>query len=279
MTAPVDLAVLSDNLQPAPDGIWVSRSRTEISYPEEGNLNCLALEADSFWFEHRNRCIQTVMRRFPPPGLVFDVGGGNGYVALGLQQAGIPVALLEPGWKGVQSARLRGVETLIYASLEDAHFHPNVLPAVGLFDVLEHIQADEAFLKSVYDLLIPGGRIYLTVPAFQALWSADDNYGGHYRRYSLASLRVVLERAGFCLDFASYIFFMLPPPIFFFRAIPTRLGWRKQEAWDKYQQEHRRRSGLVGQVMQTLLGLELAQLRAGRTVPVGGSCLVVARKA
>src|SRR5512142_1308788 len=131
-----DVAALAANLEQGADGIWVSRGQAQqISYPEEGNSNCLALEADSFWFEHRNRCIQAVMGHFPPPGVVLDVGGGNGYVALGLQRAGFAVALVEPGWQGVQNARVRGVETLICSTLEDAGFRPGSVPAVGLFDV------------------------------------------------------------------------------------------------------------------------------------------------
>jgi SAM-dependent methyltransferase len=292
-----NLRDLAANLEQGPDGIWVARSReraeqdppgrqdgagealkSEISYPEDGNLNCLALEADSFWFEHRNHCIQALMRNYPPPGMVFDVGGGNGYVAQGLQRAGFTVALVEPGWQGVQNARLRGVETLVCSTLEDAGFQPDAVPAVGLFDVLEHIEDDRAFLSTVRKLLSPGGRIYLTVPAFQALWSADDDYAGHHRRYSLGSLRRVLEQAGLRVDFASYLFFMLPLPIFLLRALPTRLGLRKQEAWETYQQEHQSRSGMVGQVLGRLLDWELTRLRNNKTIPVGGSCLVAARR-
>ena len=277
--ASVDLEAIAAHLERGPDGIWVARSRQQVSYPLEGNDNCLALEADSFWFEHRNRCIQALMRRFPPPGTVFDVGGGNGYVALGLQQAGIPVVLVEPGREGVQNARARGVETLVCATLEDAGFHPGALPAVGLFDVLEHIQADAAFLHSIHNLLAPGGRIYLTTPAYQALWSADDDYAGHYRRYRLTGLGQVLAQAGFKMLFGTYIFSMLPLPIFLIRTLPSRLKMRRQDAWDQYEQEHRSRPGLVGTVLRGLLNGELRWLRAGRAIPMGGSCLVAAEKA
>lgn len=273
-----DLREIAANLQPGADGIWAAPSG-EISYPEEGNQNCLALEADSFWFVHRNRCIQAVMRRFPPPGMVFDVGGGNGYVAMGLQQAGFPVALVEPGRQGVQNARRRGVNTLVCSRFEDAGFRPGAVPAVGLFDVLEHIADDDALLSTVRDLLVPEGRVYLTVPAFHALWSADDDYAGHHRRYSLRGLRRLLEQAGLRVEYASYFFFMLPVPIFLLRVLPTRLGLRKQEAWETYQQEHQSRSGPVGKVLDGLLGWELARLSKGKTLPVGGSCLVAARRA
>lgn len=279
MGAPViDIPSIADNLIPGPDGIWVSRSRGEISYPEEGNQNCLALEEDSFWFAHRNCCIQSVMTNYPPPGTLLDVGGGNGYVALGLQQAGIPVMLLEPGWEGVQNARKRGVNSLVCSTLEDAGFRSGSLPAVGMFDVLEHIQEQEAFLRQVRELLVSGGRLYLTVPAYQLLWSADDDYAGHYRRYTLGSLQRVLNASGFRVVFASYIFFMLPLPSYFLRVIPSRLGLRKEKAWDQYQQEHRAQPGLVGGVLRAMLHWEENRLRSGRSVPFGGSCLVAAER-
>lgn len=273
-----DLREIAANLEPGADGIWVAPGG-EISYPKGGNENCLALEADSFWFEHRNRCIQAVMRRLPPPGMVFDVGGGNGYVAMGLQQAGFPVALVEPGWQGVQNARRRGVGTLVCSRFEDAGFRPGAVPAVGLFDVLEHIADDGAFLSIVREMLVPGGRVYLTVPAFQALWSADDDYAGHHRRYSLRGLHHLLEQAGLEVEYASYFFFMLPAPILLLRALPTRLGLRKQEAWETYQQEHQSRSGLVGRVLDDLLSWELSRVSSGKSLPIGGSCLAAARRA
>lgn len=275
----MDIAAISSGLQPGADGIWRSTQQSQISYPEDGNLNCLALEEDSFWFVHRNLCIETVIKAFPPPGMVFDIGGGNGYVTMGLQKAGIPVALLEPGWQGVLNAQKRGVDTLICSTLEDAHFQSNALPAVGLFDVLEHIADDLAFLKQIHQYLTPGGRVYLTVPAYQGLWSADDTYAGHFRRYTRPALRRLFCQAGFEVDFASYIFWMLPPAIWFGRVIPTRLGLRKEEAWDRYEQEHRNQPGMVGAVFDACLGWERKTLQSGRAVPFGGSCLVVARRA
>ena len=276
--APIDISAMSANLEQRGDGIWVSRNRSEISYPEEGNLHCLALETSSFWFEHRNQCILEVMRRCPPPGMVFDVGGGNGYVALGLQQTGIPVTLVEPGLTGVQNAAKRGVNQLICSTLEDAGFIPGSFPAAGVFDVLEHIEDQQGFLQNLYKLLIPGGRVYLTVPAFNSLWSVADEYAGHYRRYTKKELSDVLVKAGFRVEYSTYIFFMLPPPILLFRALPSRFGMRKQQDWVSYTLEHSQRSGLSGRLLRKMLGWELAQIRAGKAIPVGGSCLVAAAK-
>lgn len=274
----IDISAISVNLQQRGDGIWVSPNQSEISYPEEGNLHCLALETSSFWFEHRNQCILEVMYRCPPPGMVFDVGGGNGYVALALQQAGIPVTLVEPGLTGVQNAAKRGVSQLICSTLEDAGFIPGSFPAAGVFDVLEHIEDQEGFLKNLYMLLVPGGRVYLTVPAFGSLWSEADEYAGHYRRYTKNELSEVLAKVGFRVEYISYIFFMLPPPILLFRVLPSRIGMRKRQDWVSYALEHSQRSGLTGYLLRKMLGWELAQVRAGKVIPVGGSCLVAAAK-
>ncbi len=274
----IDIAALAGNLEPGPGGVWRSRTSTAISYPEDGNLNCLALETDSFWFEHRSRCIESVMRRFPPAGPVFDIGGGNGYVALGLQQAGFQVALVEPGPQGVENAFRRGVAHAIQSTLEDAGFHDDALPAVGAFDVLEHIEDDEDFLRKVFRCLAPGGRLFLTVPAFPCLWSADDDYAGHYRRYTRQSLARVLQKAGFRVEYSTYIFSLLPAPIFLFRALPSRLGRRRQQDWQAYNQEHARRGGLVGWLLKRWFRLELALVGSGKALPFGGSCLVSAIK-
>lgn len=274
--APLNVSInkVGRNLKLGENGIWYSETQTDLSYPEEGNENCLALESDSFWFEHRNRCIVSLLRRFPPPGMIFDVGGGNGYVAQGMQQAGFGVALVEPGPQGAKNARLRGVEHVICSTLQNAGFLPSSLPAVGLFDVLEHIADDRLFLDEIRNLLVPGGRLYLTVPAYQLLWSADDRYSGHYRRYTLAGLRKALRSAGLKPLYQSYIFWMLPLPILLLRAVPTWLGLRKENAWSQYQQEHSSRSGIV----ERLLSLELGIMARGGMIPLGGSCLVAAEK-
>ncbi len=60
----------------------------DISYPLSGHRIMAELEETSFWFNHRNDVLMTAIRRFPPPGPILDVGGGNGYVSLALKRAG-----------------------------------------------------------------------------------------------------------------------------------------------------------------------------------------------
>src|SRR5207249_3972828 len=123
------------------------------------------------------------IKRYPPRTPFYDVGGGNGIVALALEKAGIPAIVVEPGVAGVKRARERGIEAK-HATLDTAGFAPASLGSIGMFDVVEHIKDDVGFLKQARSYLQPGGRLYLTVPAYQALWSGEDVYAEHFRRYT-----------------------------------------------------------------------------------------------
>ena len=116
----LSLSEIAANLEQGTNGIWLARNVSEVSYPGEGHASCLAVEEASFWFRHRNNCILEVIKRLPPATPFFDVGGGNGYVAKALQDAGLEVVVVEPGATGALNARRRGVQHVIRASLEDA---------------------------------------------------------------------------------------------------------------------------------------------------------------
>lgn len=260
-----------------PVGYWVAEGHSVLSYPADGNDLCFSLEENSFWFRHRNELIVETLRRFPPSGLLFDVGGGNGFVAAGLERAGFPTVLVEPGRKGAANACRRGLRNVINATTDEAGFASGSLNAVGLFDVLEHIPDDLGFLQSLHRLMRPGGRIYLTVPAFQSLWSSEDDYAGHQRRYRRRSLAKVLDAAGFDVEYLSYCFWFLPLPVFVLRAIPSRFGWRTKPTKQSAKQEHSTKRGLAGWLVERALSWELSRVARGRTLWMGNSCLAVAR--
>lgn len=273
-----DLSEISD-LERGADGIWRSRSRkrlAEVSYPNEGNRDYLAIEESSFWFSHRNRCIAATVGNFPPGGAIFDIGGGNGFVARGLTEAGFEVVLVEPGEEGARNAQQRGVGRVVCSTLKDAEFRDGSLSAAGLFDVLEHFEDDAAFMKQLRTKLAPGGRLYITVPAYRLLWSVEDDYAGHFRRYRLPELERVLSIAGFRIDFGTYIFSFLPLPIFVMRSLPSRLGMVRDHDERRTEREHLRQSEIGTRVTNWLCNSELTRLRQAKSLPWGGSCLVAA---
>jgi len=136
-------------------GIWCSGQDQDISFPADGNESRQTVEAESFWYAHRNQCILKLMRNYPPNGPVFDIGGGNGSVSLAIKEGGFEVYLLEPEMAGVREAMQRGLTTVICSTFDTASFSKGSLPAVGMFDVLEHIEDDERFLAKIHDALEP----------------------------------------------------------------------------------------------------------------------------
>jgi SAM-dependent methyltransferase len=76
--------------------------------------------------------------------------------------------------------------------------------AVAL-NVLEHIEDDAGALRSVAGLIRPGGAIVLIVPAFPSAMSRFDRSIGHFRRYTVSSLRAVLSSAGLEPELVRYV--------------------------------------------------------------------------
>ncbi len=63
-------------------------------------------------------------------------------------------------------------------------------------NVLEHIEDDVAALTAFKDVVEPGGRVLVWVPAIQAAYGPLDAELGHHRRYTKATLRRAYEAAG-----------------------------------------------------------------------------------
>jgi len=67
---------------------------------------------------------------------------------------------------------------------------------ICFLDCLEHIADDVGALAAARRLLQPNGRILVTVPAYQWLWSRHDESLHHHRRYSRATLQSVIAGSG-----------------------------------------------------------------------------------
>jgi len=79
---------------------------------------------------------------------------------------------------------------------------------VFLLDVVEHIEDDICFLKnlSLQKYINPNTIFVIAVPAFNYLYSKHDQWLGHYRRYSHATLKQHIEEAGLSYVKGGYFF-------------------------------------------------------------------------
>jgi glycosyltransferase involved in cell wall biosynthesis/phospholipid N-methyltransferase len=67
-------------------------------------------------------------------------------------------------------------------------------------NVLEHLPDDAQVLRGFHEVLEPGGRVVLLVPAGRWLYGALDRAVGHYRRYEPCRLLRLLEQSGFVVE-------------------------------------------------------------------------------
>jgi len=272
----MDISEIAQNLV-FQNGIWVSKTSIKIAYPPDANKVYSEIEENSFWFNHRNQIILKAIRCFSPSSKhFFDLGGGNGYTSSFLSKNGYKTILVEPGEDGILIAKQRGVDHLINSSLQDTGFLEGVIPTVGLFDVLEHIEDDLSFLKQVETVLTNSGIVFITVPAFNYLWSQNDVNAQHYRRYTTTTFTKVAESAGFKIIYATYFFRFLPFAIFLFRSLPYRLGIKFKSLYSKATKEHK--SGFAYTLINFLGKSELNAVVEKRAMNIGSSCLFVLRK-
>jgi SAM-dependent methyltransferase len=255
---------------------WKLGGDAEVSYPAGGHASMAQIEEDSYWFAHRNRVIASTVSRFRPDGPLFDVGGGNGFVSVGLRASGIEGVVIEPGATGAANARARGLP-VINAPYEALDVPARSVPAVGIFDVLEHIPDPPAALDALHAALVPGGRLFIAVPAYEALWSGEDIYAGHYRRYTRETLTKLLGLHGYDVEYTTYFFGFLVLPVLLLRALPFRIGMGRGSA-DDASSDHRLPAGVIGRLMRASFDREARIIAEGGSVGFGTSCLAVACK-
>jgi SAM-dependent methyltransferase len=172
-----------------------------------------------------------------------------------------------------------GIEHVICSTLEEAGLKPASFDAAGVFDVIEHIEDDLAFLREVGGILRPGGRLYVTVPAFPFLWSQEDTDTGHYRRYTSRTIEAVLQQAGFAVEYPSYFFGCLLPAILLQRSLPYRLGIRfgRQYLEQQAHAQHEAGRDIAARILAPIFDREVLQITKGKRLSFGSSCLAVAR--
>jgi len=274
----IDLARLGSDLVQDDAGIWRPRAAHHqmLSFPADGHDVCFGLEDESFWFAHRNACITAALAHVRFEGPLLDIGGGNGAVSQALERADIETVMLEPGDEGATNARRRGLRNVACATLEDAAFESSAFGAAGLFDVAEHVADEASLLREVHRILRPRGALCVTVPANRWLWSDEDDVAGHFRRYSLRTLREVLSRLGFEIRYETYFFAPLVVPVFLLRSLPHRVLRRTSSAVEEGAAKQHAPSPVLRRVVDALLAPELRRIRAGHRMPFGTSCLAVA---
>jgi SAM-dependent methyltransferase len=217
-------------------------------------------------FVSRHRMLVRLLGRYPCAGRLLDVGAGQGHL-LGRIAAAFPLLELHAHETApLALERLRqhpAIRTVFEGSLEG-------LPAshydgIVCSEVLEHIEEDEAAVAAMAHALSPGGRLFLTVPRRQKLWTPVDDAVGHLRRYESGQLERLCTACGLTVDCSMAV----GAPLY--NSYYTLLGGRSPQASAALSK------GLLARAAARIL-TEVFSLETHWSSPWGGRGVVVARK-
>jgi SAM-dependent methyltransferase len=212
-------------------------------------------------------------RKLRPLRRIVEIGCGSGRDLPVLSKYGEVIAV-ERSETLARRARARGLAREV---MEIDFF--DLEPEGGvdlycLFDVLEHVEDDEAFVARLAAHTEPGELLLMSVPACPALYSRHDALLHHYRRYRLRGLVALLERRGFEVHFSSYFLFFAFPLVALARLhekllerigrAPDRVSLGEVPAW-------------ANRVLESIMRFEARLLRYLR-FPIGVWAFALARR-
>jgi ubiquinone/menaquinone biosynthesis C-methylase UbiE len=170
-----------------------------------------------------------------------------------------------------------GIEA-INASLTELPFEDNSYDLVCAFDVIEHIEDDSLAVSEINRVLKPEAKYFVTVPAFQFLWSNHDVVNHHFRRYKKGQLNGLFSSNGCKIEFSSYFNFWLFFPIAAVRVILNLLPSRKKESSSGSDNEVMSSSKILNKILFTVFSSEKGLLSTGIKFPLGISIVSLGSK-
>jgi SAM-dependent methyltransferase len=172
------------------------------------------LDQRHWWYLGRRKVLASLIERFARPpanGRILEVGCGTGHnLAMLRTYAEVDAVELDESVRAIAESRL-GRHVMADRLPELANVADRAYDVIGAFDVIEHIPDDDAALRAIAAKLKPGGKLVMTVPAHQWMWSAHDVVNHHKRRYSKRSLRQLIDRSPLQLEAIGYLNSLLFP--------------------------------------------------------------------
>lgn len=183
------------------------------------------LEKNYWWYVGKRKLILGLLDRLYSSSAnikIMDVGCGTGIMMNYLKKYGSVVGI-DTSDEALNFCRLRGKGRVYKASINQLPFDNSSFGLVTALDVIEHVEEDEQALRELFRVCKKGGRVTITAPAYNFLWSKHDIALGHKRRYTARKLKKKIESVGFKIEFLSYSNIFAFPLVLIWRILENLL--------------------------------------------------------
>ena len=250
------------------------------NYPDSGFDLTDENAERSFWVKSRNRLFKyLISRNLPTIDTVtyFEIGCGTGnFINTMVDNPRLYITGSEIYHKGLIYAQ-RNTPDVDFIQLDISQgYIGQSFNIISAFDVLEHIEDDNAALSNIHHMLDAQGMFIMTVPQHMFLWSQLDHIVKHKRRYSRKELISKLHKNGFDITYCSSFVFTLFPLM-----LISRLLDKKQ---DKSMSDHSALGKMVkfpiwlNHFFDLFMRVDELLIKLGLSLPFGGTLLVIAKK-
>ncbi|HRP56399.1 class I SAM-dependent methyltransferase [Agriterribacter sp.] len=148
-------------------------------------------------------------------GEILEIGSGIGNISRYVIADGFKITLSDfnPGyyqWLKEKFSDSQYVQNIMQIDLLHPDFQKKYsflyekFDSVFLLNVIEHIEDDITAVKNCKFLMKPNGHLVLLAPAYNWLYCRFDRELGHYRRYTLHSMKHILKCNGLHIHSGSY---------------------------------------------------------------------------
>ena len=164
------------------------------------------IEDEYWWYTGRREILKHILSSLlDTNSRVLNVGCGTGSDSLSVSEFGAEVFNTDYSLTALVLNRRKGNEKHFRADCIQLPLKAASLDLVMCLDVIEHVERDIEAMDELRRVLDPSdGRLLLTVPAYNWMWTSRDDVAGHFRRYSKKKLKKVLHTGGFEIIFCSY---------------------------------------------------------------------------
>jgi len=192
------------------------------------------LEDTLWWMVGRRSIIRNYLelaKQHMPLHLIMDVGCGSGGNLDLLSRYATVIGVERSRVLADRAAVRNAAIKIIMSDVLDLEPEESVT-MFTMFDVLEHIEHDDDFIRKLSTLGSPSHLLLISVPACRFLYSQHDELLHHHRRYSRETLRDLLTSNDYDVLASSYFLFFIFPVVLLSRIterITSAFGWRRMQ--------------------------------------------------